>query len=324
MNSMPNSKQTDAPDAAVAAIMQAYEELGRGDEQFAFVDERVFKSEQDVERQPSDQQTRPAVPDRRSSRRRLLSLGPIGLLLALCFCVAALAWQSPYGDAANLAQLTPQRVSTSSLPLEKQEVSAQLTPPSADGATAKAALPQPTLLAQAKPQDVAPTAAPLSSELAPWLRTTPLDPSGVEQAIEQFKISQEQIFPDNATVAKLNAAINELKAGQEQMARDNAAAVEQLKAAQAQMARDVVAVAEQLKTAQAQMARDNAAAVEQLKTAQEQLGRLIAKTSEQNLPPRTQAARPTTAPMRPPVSTLPSSQARVQPQAPVRSQPKQP
>jgi len=44
---MPNPKQTGPQDVAVAAIAQAYiaqayEELGRSDEQFAFMDERAF------------------------------------------------------------------------------------------------------------------------------------------------------------------------------------------------------------------------------------------------------------------------------------------
>jgi hypothetical protein len=49
---------------------------------------------------------------------------------------------------------------------------------------------------------------------------------------------------------------------------------------------------EQLKTSQEQMVRDNAAVVEQLKATQEQMGRLIAKASEQQLPPKTSAPPP--------------------------------
>jgi uncharacterized protein involved in exopolysaccharide biosynthesis len=107
------------------------------------------------------------------------------------------------------------------------------------------------------------------------------------------------------------------------MFRDNAAVAEQLKAVQAQMARDIAAVAEQLKAVQTQMTRDNAAVVEQLKASQEQMDRLITKASEQNLRPRTPIPRPIAAPVRKPVPTLPSPQARVQPQAPAHSQPKE-
>ncbi len=259
---MPNPKQTDPPDLAVAALMDAYEQIGRADE-------RVFESEQDAARHPSDQQNRPAVPDRRSSRGRPALLGLIGLLLAACVCVAAFAWRSSYGDAAKLiiTRWIPQRVSTSSLSLEKQEVPAQPIPPTADVATANAALPQRAPLAQTTPQDVAPTAAPMSPELAQWLQTMARDLANMEQRIEQLKTSQEQMVRDNA------------------------------------------AVAEQLKAAQAQMARDNAAVAE-LKASQEQMSRLIAKASEQNLRPRTPPPRPIATPMRKPVPTLPSPQAR--------------
>jgi hypothetical protein len=298
MNSMPNPKQTDPHDGAIAALKEAYEQIGRADEQLARVDEQVSKLEQDAARHPSDQQKRLAVPGRRSSRGRLTLQGLIGLLLAACICVAAFAWQSPYGHAAKLiiARWTPQRVSTSSLPLEKQELPAQPSPPTVDVATANAALPQAAPLAQTTPQDVAPTAAPLSPELAQWLQTMARDLANVEQGIKQLKTSQEQ------------------------MVRDNAELAEQLKAAQEQMARDNAAVAEQLKAAQAQMARDNENAAEQIKASQEQMARLIAKASEQNLRPKTSAPppRPIAPPTRKPVPKLSSPQARAQPLAPMR------
>ena len=254
INSMPNPKQTDPPDLAVAALMDAYEQIGRADE-------RVFESEQDAARHPSDQQNRPAVPDRRSSRGRPALLGLIGLLLAACVCVAAFAWRSSYGDAAKLiiTRWIPQRVSTSSLSLEKQEVPAQPIPATADVATANAALPQRAPLAQTTPQDVAPTAAPMSPELALWLQTMARDLANMEQRVEQLKTSQEQMVRDNAAVAELKAS-------------------------------------------------------------QEQMSRFIAKASEQNLRPRTPPLRPIATPMRKPVPTLPSPQARAQPQAPVHSQ----
>jgi hypothetical protein len=47
MNSMPNPKQTDPHDVAVAALKQAYEQFGRADEQLARGDEQVSKLEKD-------------------------------------------------------------------------------------------------------------------------------------------------------------------------------------------------------------------------------------------------------------------------------------
>ena len=238
MNSMPNPEQADPHDVAVAALRQAREQIGRADKQLPRVDEQVSRLGQGAARQPPGQQKRLAVPGRRSSRGRLALLGLIGLLLAACISVAALAWQSPYGDAAKLmfARWAPQRVSISSLPSDKQELPAQPGPPAVDVA-ATAALPQPAPLAQTTPQDVAPTAAP--PELAQWLQTMARDLANVEQGIEQLKTSQEQIVRDNAQLAE------QLKAAQAQMARDNANAAEQLKASQEQMARLIAKASEQ-------------------------------------------------------------------------------
>lgn len=295
---MPNPKQTDPPDVAVATIAEAYKQLGlgRADEQFAFVGERVFKSEQEAARPPSEQKMRSAVPDRPSSRRRRASLGLIGLLLAACVSVAAaFAWQSSHGDAAKLAidRWAPPRVTTSSLSLEKQDAPARPIPPTIDVATAKPAPPQPTPLAQISPQDVAPTTAPMSLELAQWLQTMARDLANVEQGIEQLKTNQDQ------------------------MVRDYAAVAGQLEAAQVQIAQHNAAVAE-LKASQEQLAREHAAVAEQVKASQEQMARLIGKASEENLRPRT----PIATPRRKPAPT-PSPQARAQPQVTLHSQPKQ-
>jgi len=77
--------------------------------------------------------------------------------------VAAIAWQSSYGDAAKeiIARWAPpQRVATSSPPLENPGLAAQPSPPAVEAAGANTAPSQPALLAQTVPEDVAPTAAP--------------------------------------------------------------------------------------------------------------------------------------------------------------------
>ena len=84
------------------------------------------------------------------------------------------------------------------------------------------------------------------------------------------------------------------------------------------MARDLATLGqeiEQLKAGQEQMARDNANTAEQLKASREQMARVLAKASEQNLRPKMSAPRPTAATTRKPVPTLPSPQAIAQPQA---------
>jgi Skp family chaperone for outer membrane proteins len=149
---------------------------------------------------------------------------------------------------------------------------------------AKAAPSQPASLAQ-----TAPPAAALSSELTQLHQSIARDFAAVGQAIEQLKASQEQ------------------------MARDNANLAEQLKASQEQTVRVIAQVSEQFKASQEQMARDNANVAEQLKASQEQLARVIAQVSEQKPRPRISTLPPRpTAPGKP-VPTLSSPQATAQP-----------
>ena len=286
MNSMPNPKQTDPHDVAVAALKQACEQIGRADKQLLRVDEQVSKLQQDAARNPSDQHKPLAVPGRRSSRGRLALRGVlIGLLLAACIGAAVIAWQS-HGDAAKqmIARWAPQLDLTSSWAPESP-VPAQPSPPAVQASAAKAAPPQPAPPAQTAPEGAAPTAAAPSPGQAQWLQSIVRDVSAIDQEIEQLKASIEQ-----------------LKTSQEQMVRDNAE------------------LADHLKTAQEQMVRDNAAFAEQLKASQEQMARLVAKASEQNLRPNTSAPppRPIAIPTRKPMRKLSSPQARAPAPAPIQ------
>ena len=149
--------------------------------------------------------------------------GVIGLLLAVFIVVGAFVSQSSYGDEAKLmvAQWAPQLISTSSLPIEKPGFPAQPSPSTVQVAAATPGLPQPTASAQTAPQEVAPTAAPISPELAQLLQTMARDLANVQQGIEQLKTSQEELARENARIAE------QLKASQEQMARAIANASEQ-------------------------------------------------------------------------------------------------
>jgi len=144
-----------------------------------------------------------------------------------------------------------------------------------------------------------------ATDMAEWLQTAARDLANVEQAIQQLKASQEQIVRDNAELAE------RLKATEEPVARDNAAVAERLTATEAQIARDNAQIVEQLKAAQSQMAHDNAALSGELKAGLEQMTRAIAKasekpterTSEQN--PRPKPSRQiVTATIRPAVRAL--------------------
>ena len=323
MNSIPNPKQTNPHDVAIAALKEAYEQFGRADEQLARVDEQVSKVEQDAAPHPSDPQQayeqfgradeqlarvdeqvskleQDAVPHPSDPQTRINTFQPffpgdrpfrgqavrafIGLILAACIGVAAIAWQSPsYRDAARkiIASWAPQLVPILSL-IENPGLPAHPSPATIQAGTANTAPPEPAPLAQTAPEGVAaPAAAALSPELTQLLQSTARDLATVGQEIEQLKTSQEQ------------------------MVRANAELAEQLRAAQAQMARGNAELAEQLKAAQAQMARP------------------IAKASEQNLRPKTSAppARPIATPTRKLVPKPSSPQATARPQAEPVSRP---
>jgi hypothetical protein len=133
----------------------------------------------------------------------------IGLLLAVCISVPAIAWQS-YGDAVKqiIARWAPQLVVTSSPP-ENPNPSEQPAPPAVQATAANPTLPQPAATAQTAPQGVAPTAA-ASSESTQLLQSMASDLATARQEIAQLRGSVEQ-----------------LKANQEQMSRDVAKASEQ-------------------------------------------------------------------------------------------------
>jgi hypothetical protein len=258
MNSTTDPKAIEPNDVLVARaderLVHAYDQIARADEQLARLNEQLSKLE--AAHHPS------AVVGHRPPRGGPTRRGFIGLLLAVCIFVGAFVSQSSYGDAARLivARWAPQPILTSSLPTEKPGLPAQPIPSTVQVAAATPVLPQPTPSAQTAPQEVAPTAAP---ELAQLLQTMARDLANVEQGIEQLKANQEQT------------------------------------------------------------ARENAMATEQLKASQEQMTRLIAKASEQNLRPRTSAPplRPIANPTRKPVPTHQSPQASARPQAPTQLQP---
>jgi hypothetical protein len=342
MNSIPNPKQTNPHDVAIAALkeayeqfgradeqlarvdeqvskleqdaaphpsdpQQAYEQFGRADEQLARVDEQVFKLEQDAAPYPSDPQTRintfqSGVPDDRPSLGGREMRGFIGFLLAVCIGVAALVWQSPFYGDAARQIIA--------------RWAPQLVP------TSSLTLESPGLPAQPSPPTVqsaaAKTAPPQPAHLA---QTAPEDVATTAAALSPESAQQLQSMArDLATVGQ---EIEQLKTSQAQMVRANAELAEQLKAAQAQMDRDNAELAKQLKAAQAQMVRANAELAEQLKASQEQMARPVAKASEQNLRPRIPAPlpRPTATPARKPVPKPSSPQATAQPRAEPVSRP---
>jgi len=211
MNSKLNPGQTDPRDVARATeqIVRALNPKQTAQLDVQRATENLSKKHA-AERRTSDPQ-HPAGPGDRPSSRRAVR-GFIGLLFAAFIGVAAIAWQSSYGDAAKqiIASWAPQFVPSSSLPLENP---AQPSPPAVQAAAANTAPPQPAPLAPTTPEDVAPIDAAPSPKLAELLDTMVRDLTTAKQEIEHLKASQEQIARDDAKVAE------QLKATQEQMAR---------------------------------------------------------------------------------------------------------
>jgi hypothetical protein len=126
-------------------------------------------------------------------------------LLALCSAVAAAAWQH-YGDTAKqvIANLVPPFVLASSPPVQKPPLAEQPGSPVIQTAAADQEAAQPA--APAQPSEAAAPAATASSpESTQLLQSMTRDVATMGQEIEQLK-----------------ASIAQLKAGQEQMARDMA------------------------------------------------------------------------------------------------------
>jgi hypothetical protein len=230
MDSTVNPEQTDPRGVfSRAEIARAFEQIGAADEQL------VSTPAQDAARHPPAAAPPAAaqnvqVPGDRPSLVRPAVRGFIGLLLAACIGVAAIVWQSSYGDAAKqvMARWAPQLVLTSSLPPEKPALPVQPAPAERQATAASPALPQPAP-AQATAEAIAPTAA-ASPQSAQLLQSMARDLATMGQEIEQLKTS-----------------ILQLKTNQEQMARDNARAAEQFKASQEQMVRDARASGESLR-----------------------------------------------------------------------------
>jgi len=140
---------------------------------------------------------------------------------------------------------------------------------------------QPVLAAA---QDTAPVAAPTTAELAQMLQTMARDLANLEQGIGQLKANQEQI------------------------ARDNAKATEELKASQEQMTRLIARLSEQSKPAEPNLRPRTSATPSATPSA------TSATSATSALP-----ARPAAAPR--PVPVRQSPQARARPQAPMPLQP---
>jgi len=247
VNSTPQPDAIEPDDTLIARaderLAHAYEQITRADEQLARLTEQLAKMERDTalppaagpdpqsparafsseadtgshKENPSNQESRAPFQFNRSGKGsgRPWLRALVGLLLAACIVAAALVSQSSYGGRARLviARWAPQLVSAPSLPSENPPFPAQPAPSTVRVATAEAAPPQATRLAQTAPQDAAPTAAAALPDYTQLLQTMASDLANVEREIEQVRANQQQMTSDTSK------AIEQLKASQEEMKR---------------------------------------------------------------------------------------------------------
>ena len=202
---MDTAQQTDPRHVLVA----------RADEELAHAHEQITRAAEEIARAEQQLSKLDAAAGNQGLFDRPAVRGLTGLLLAACIGVAAIAWQSSYGDVAKeiIDRWAPQRVVTTSPSLETLGLAVQPNPPAVQAAAAKTVPPQPALLAQSVPEDVAPTAAAVPTELRQLLQSMARDLATLGQGIEQLKAGQEQMARDNANTAE------QLRASREQMAR---------------------------------------------------------------------------------------------------------
>jgi hypothetical protein len=226
MDSTPNVRQADPHDVLTAradqALAEIYERMTRPDEQ-------PSQAEPDAVPHPSDPQIPVDTFSPATSRDGRVRPAGAVLFLAASICIAVVALQSSYGDAAKLifVRWLPQLTPTSSQLPERSGPAENRGPSTFQTGAAEPTPAQPETQA---PRDVATAAAPARPELAQTLQAIVHDLANMEQGIEQLKASQAQMGRDNAQIAE------QVKASQEQMARDVAQIAEQLKASQEQMA----------------------------------------------------------------------------------------
>lgn len=191
------------------------EEMSRSMEPFLPIGEPLFQAA------PSNDN---ATALRNPVSRARSRLGIVTVLLAICIgLAAATAWHS-YGEQArqSLAQLVPQLLSeTPTSPQNANTVEAE------DTGAAQAAMPQPQTTAEANEANPTQEAATIGPEPPPPSTdsiTTPAQAPPVQAALPaEIAQSLETMAND---IAALKSAVEDLKAGQQQLRREIAATAE--------------------------------------------------------------------------------------------------
>jgi uncharacterized coiled-coil protein SlyX len=201
MSSTPTPKASESQVALIAhadeRLAHIHEQIARANEQLVRVTERLAKMDHDSARPPS------AGPSLQSPLKRPGLGALVGLPLAACIVVATLVLQSTYGGEAKVVvRSAPQLVSTPSLLPEnppRPALSAASVQVVAAEVTRKT-----TPLAQAAPQDAAPTATETLPDQTQLLQTIARGLAKVQRDIEELKASQEEMKRVLARVSEQN------------------------------------------------------------------------------------------------------------------------
>jgi len=150
----------------------------------------------------------------RSSMRRAVARILIGMLIAGTIVGAGAAWAA-YGEDVKplIASWTPQIGATWSSISDKLGLSGEQSAAPAQSTTADTPAPQTALAQPTTAPAAAAAAAPASADVGQMLQSMARDIASLQQGIEQLKAGQDQMARDNAKLAE------QLKASQEQMSR---------------------------------------------------------------------------------------------------------
>ena len=214
----------------------------------------------------TDQRPRagPDKPARRLLRSKILSRRLVGLLALAGIGVTALVWQ-PHLEAAPeppiLSMLDANRDASPPIPgvSNKSDIAANASKPS-------------ELVAQAAPQNatVASAPSPASVELGQKMGDIVRELAGVKQNLDQLKAEQSRVSRENAELAE------QLKATRE-LARHSGELIEELKAMQGETGHEISRLADHLKASQDLMVTVTG----QLKESQERAARLLESEQKQ-------------------------------------------
>jgi hypothetical protein len=228
MNSTPDTKDVLSA-RADEQLARVRERIASADEQIARVTEQLSKMDRQDVPSPSagpgdaggpsagpgedaggpSARTGPQPPRGKSAGPGTIDLLLIGLLLAACLVVAALASHFSSDGITLIATRWMQQFASTSFspPPTNSSLSTQVRPSAAEAAPVQAAPLAPT-----GPQDVAPTATGVS-DLMQLQQATARDIASLKREIEQLKVKQDQIASENSK------DIEQLKAKQQDMAR---------------------------------------------------------------------------------------------------------